>query len=234
MSDILRRASLGSVTDQASAFRRQAFQDVYASKKWGCDNASAFFSGAGSRGEALKVYVKEMGAILQRHRVEHGVPFTIVDLGCGDFFVSQALLRRVPGCHYIGCDIVPELITHNSCKYGSGSIEFCETDIVEGPLPLGNVYLIRQVFQHLPNHDIAACLRLLGQSRVYVTEGHPRSRIGPVNPDRPVGHEVRFDWKTGVGRGVELDQPPFNMGTREVFRATASPHEIIITEELLT
>jgi hypothetical protein len=67
---------------------------------------------------------------------------------------------------------------------------------------------------------------------VYVTEGHPVERVGEVNPDKIASADVRFDWRTGRGRGVELDKPPFNLSTREVLRVRASPFEVIVTEQL--
>jgi hypothetical protein len=57
-------------------------------------------------------------------------------------------------------------------------------------------------------------------------------RIGPVNPDKPTGADVRFDWYAGRGRGVELGEPPFCLSTREVFRTCERPNEIIITERV--
>jgi hypothetical protein len=38
-----------------------------------------------------------------------------------------------------------------------------------------------------------------GYKLIYVTEGHPEHCIGPVNPDKAAGADVRFDWKTGRG-----------------------------------
>jgi hypothetical protein len=64
-----------------------------------------------------------------------------------------------------------------------------------------------------------------------VTEGHPEQRTGPVNLDKVAGADVRFDWKSG--RGVELDQAPFNATVTEEFRTFAPPHEVIITQRLI-
>ena len=44
---------------------------------------------------------------------------------------------------------------------------------------------------------------------------------------------MRFDWKTGRGRGVELDRAPFNATVVEVFRTFAPPHEVIITQQVI-
>lgn len=215
-----------------SEIRRRTFQDVYDRSLWGNDGNSEFFSGVGSRGDAAQVYVRHMAELLQRHSAELGRPLTIVDLGCGDFQVGRALLERLPGMAYVGCDIVPELVAHNHARYASDKVRFCQLDLVSDPLPEGDVCLVRQVFQHLPNSDIQAFFARAGYQWIYLTEGHPAVRTGIVNPDKPVGHEVRFDWRTGRGRGVELNRPPFNMLTEEVLRVEASPQEVIVTERV--
>jgi hypothetical protein len=138
----------------------------------------------------------------------------------------------LPDMEYVGCDIVPELVAHNNAVYATDKVSFCRLDLVSDPLPNGDVCLVRQVLQHLPNADIMAFLKRVDYRWIYLTEGHPAFRTGTVNPDKPAGHEVRFDWRTGCGRGVELDRPPFNLVTQEIFRVAAPPHEVIVTERV--
>ena len=212
--------------------RRQAFRQVYKDNVWGTDPQSKFFSGAGSRGIPMEHYVEQMASLIRHHSSELARPLTIVDLGCGDFQVGRALLSQLPGITYIGCDIVPELIAHNSRTYADQRTSFRQVDIVTDPLPAGDICLIRQVLQHLSNSDIDAFLKRAEYPYLYVTEGHPIQQTGLPNPDKPTGHDVRFDWQTGKGRGVELNLPPFGLVTSEVFRATNPPTEVIITERV--
>jgi hypothetical protein len=228
------KAAAKRLVQSEGARRRQTFQDVYKRNQWGSEPNSTFYSGVGSRGEAAATYAERMAEILARHAEELGRPLTIVDIGCGDFKVGRALLDRLPGSTYIGCDIVPELIAYNNSQHAGDRVSFRRLDIVTASPPPGDVCLVRQVLQHLSNAEIAQAVRRLDYSYVYVTEGHPRDRSGPLNPDKAVGADVRFDWRTGVGRGVELDQPPYGLMTQEVFRAPAPPHEIIITERVFT
>jgi hypothetical protein len=215
-----------------SDVRRKIFQNVYQRNLWGSDGGSKFFSGVGSRGDAARIYVRQMAELLQRHASELGRPLTVVDLGCGDFEIGRALLERLPDLNYTACDIVPELVAHNQAIYGGPNVRFQQLDIVTDSLPAGDVCLMRQVLQHLCNADISAFLDRASYPWIYVTEGHPAHRIGPANPDKSTGHDVRFDWRTGFGRGVELDRPPFNLATEEAFRALAPPHEVIITHRV--
>lgn len=45
---------------------------------------------------------------------------------------------------------------------------------------------------------------------------------------------MRFDSRTGRGRGVELDQPPYGMATEELFRVDAGPTETIATIRIVS
>lgn len=215
------------------AQRLHIFQDIYKNNVWGENKAGRhFFSGYGSRGEAVEIYAERMAELLRGHVAELGASITVIDLGCGDFYVGSALMAKVPDLTYVGCDIVPDLIADNTKNYANEQISFRPLDIVKDPLPEGDVYLVRQVLQHLSNADIMTFLRRLRCKYLYVTEGYPKERIGPVNPDKATGAGVRFDRHTGRGRGVELDQPPYGFATREMFRASLPPNEVIVTHRV--
>jgi hypothetical protein len=159
---------------------------------------------------------------------------TVVDLGCGDFAIGRELIARLPSLNYIGCDIVPELIEHHTKAHSSDRVCFQTVDIVAEHLPAGDVCLVRQVLQHLSNDDIQHVLPKLEKYRaIYVSEGQPMIVEGPVNPDKPIGSGVRFDWRTGRGRGLELDQPPFNRQIRSILSVPASANEMVVTVELI-
>lgn len=216
------------------ATRRLAFQEVYARGLWGSDKEGRFFSGIGSRGPTADAYLDALCQILRETVAEIGRPITVVDLGCGDFAIGRELLSRMPELSYVGCDIVPELIEHNRDLFGGGRVSFLEVDIVEDPLPPGDVCLLRQVLQHLPNHDVDTILHKLRYRYVYITESQPLEHFGPVNPDKPAGWDVRFDWRVGRGRGLELDQPPFSRELKELWRTNnTTGKETLITYQLL-
>jgi hypothetical protein len=221
--------------------RRQIFQSVYRDCIWGepC-GASPFFSGAGSRGEHAKSYLEAMAPLLAQHALETARELVIVDLGCGDFAIGSGLLAclgQTP-IRYIGCDIVPELIDYNRLHFGGDHIEFHTADIVSGPLPDGDVCLIRQVFQHLSNSEITAVLPKLAKYRyVYVSNGTPLIVEGAANPDKPVGADVRFNASTGRGRGIDLDLPPWSLKIEEIARSycsTGGTRESIVTHRILS
>jgi hypothetical protein len=213
--------------------RRRIFRNVYKRNLWGSSKENPFYSGIGSRGVAADAYIETMARLLNNLSSEMGRKIAVVDLGCGDYEIGRALLARVPAMDYIGCDIVPELIAHHSKEKPDFRARFKVLDIVYDELPAGDVCLIRQVFQHLSNANINAVLaKLYKYTKVYVTEGYPVVPEGPTNPDKSVGFHVRFNSRTGRGRGVELDKDPFGVGTHEVCRALATPQESIATFEI--
>lgn len=220
----------------ARNYRRRTFSNVYERRQWGWEKGRNYYSGVGSGSEPAKVYLDALAPIIAEAAKKYGDRTTVVDLGCGDFRVGSELLKRLPPVHYIGCDIVPGLIAENTRQYGNERITFRRLDIVSEALPSGHVFLVRQVLQHLPNRDIARVLvKLRAYPSVYVTEGQPEIREGSVNPDKPIGAGVRFNWQTGRGRGVELDQPPFNIPIEEICRVSFNPEasrEVIITYHL--
>jgi O-methyltransferase len=215
--------------------RRRIFQMIYRRGLWGEDGTGPFFSGVGSRGAAATAYVDCMAELLADCTEKAQRPITVVDLGCGDFAIGRELIARVPSLNYIGGDIVPELIEHHTKAHSTDRVRFQAVDIVAERLPAGDVCLVRQVLQHLSNDDIQHVLPKLEKYRtIYISEGQPMIVEGPVNPDKPAGSGVRFDWRTGRGRGLELDQPPFNCQTRAILSVPASANELIVTVELIS
>jgi hypothetical protein len=77
--------------------------------------------------------------------------------------------------------------------------------------------------------------KLAKYKHVYITEGQPLVIEGPPNPDKRAGADVRYDWRTGYGRGVELDLPPWNLALQEVVRSKDLEYAkgFIITHRIL-
>jgi hypothetical protein len=202
----LRRARAKRRTRRSSQQQQSAaevFSQVYLENVWG-GPAGEFYSGGGSKDSFTDAYRDLVNSMLAE---ESGRRVTIVDLGCGDFRVGRRLVS--PGIDYVGVDVVPSLIEHNRRTFGQESVTFVCLDIVEDDLPEGDLCLIRQVFQHLSNDEIARVLsKLRSYPRTLVTEHYfaDDSRIVP-NLDKPHGPDTRLV----QGSGVYLDRPPFSV-----------------------
>jgi hypothetical protein len=207
----------------ADLHRRRTFQSIYRDHLWGVDDTRHYFSGVGSTGEQAQEYVAAMVPLLRQHAGQEPEELIVVDLGCGDFAIGSTLLKSLDGVRYIGCDIVPELTAYNQHTFGLESVEFRTIDIVRDLLSRGHVCLLRQVLQHLSNAEIAMVLPKLAKYKyVYISEDQPLISEGMPNPDKPVGADIRFDWRTGRGRGVELNLPPWNLTLEEISRSSST------------
>lgn len=177
---------------------KEAFRNIYKTKAWGNDG-TPFFSGGGSRGQAMEQYCAFVIDFIRDHRVR-----SIVDLGCGDFAVGKRIVES-SGILYTGVDVVPELIEHHKQTIKHPNVNFQCADITWEPVPKADLCLIRQVFQHLSNHEIEKVLSNLPRlSWILISEDVPvRPKL--FNRDKLHGPDVRSYY----GSGVYVELPPF-------------------------
>jgi Methyltransferase domain len=182
----------------------EVFTDIYSNNRWGGPSGT-FCSGDGSHENSIvSPYVAKISAELGRIGAE---TMTVVDLGCGDYSVGRQLS---PACgRYIGVDIVKPLVAHNQAAFGSATVSFRHTNVVEDALPDGDICFVRQVLQHLSNDQITAVLPKLNKFRwCFITEHHPSpDRLRRPNEDKPHGDNIRIS----RGSGVFLDESPFSI-----------------------
>jgi SAM-dependent methyltransferase len=147
----------------------------------------------------------------------------IVDLGCGDFRVGEELLAGW-NADYVGVDVVPALIEHHQGVYANDRTRFVCADVVEDPLPPGDVCLIRQVFQHLSNEQIMLVLTKLEQyAHVIVTEHYPADEETAIpNLDKAPGADTRL----AANSAVYLEKPPFSQRIDPILALPSEPGQI--------
>jgi hypothetical protein len=185
----------------------EVFSEIYSSAEWGASD-DEFGSGSGS---ADARFIQPYCDAIEMHLQHLGHDVTLIDLGCGDFRVAQTLLDQCESkvSHYIGIDIVPKLIQHHQMHNSSDDRHFVCINIIDDELPHGDVCCIRQVLQHLSNHQISQILNKVSQYKtVFITEHYPTDNPGIVpNIDKPHGGDIRlFD-----NSGVYLGQSPFEI-----------------------
>lgn len=193
------------------------FSEIYEHNRWG-GQPGEIFSGPGSTPRYIDPYCDWLSGWLDGF---HG-NLTVVDLGCGDFSVGRALLDRTGGrMRYVGMDVVQQVIRHHNewlarqDRFDPRMLRFVHGDIVEDPLPEGDVCLLRQVLQHLSNQQIARILPKLRAYRYVVfTEHYPGDGEECIpNLDKAHGPDVRLERNSAVC----LDKPPFALlGLRQV------------------
>jgi hypothetical protein len=184
---------------------KEVFSYIYKKKLWGEDTDEDFYSGSGSHNlDAINIYVKAIQGFVSALPI---VP-NVVDLGCGDFNIGKHIR---PMCKsYTACDVVNELVERNKKVFHDLEVLFLCLDMCEDTLPEGDIVFIRQVLQHLSNHQISQVVeKLRGYKYVVITEGLPAKEDFTPNVDKPIGDGVRFQRK--ISSGVVLALPPFNM-----------------------
>jgi hypothetical protein len=200
----------------------EIFSEIYRQNMWG-GRAGEFYSGDGSNDEITASYVETVSGYIEAHNIR-----SVVDLGCGDFRVGAQILR--PGLTYTGLDVVPALIESHRRTHARDGVSFTLGDIVDGELPEGELYLVRQVLQHLSNAQITRVLaKLRDKPHVIIAEHHcaPR-RFKQFNHDKPAGRDIRVPF----GSGVYPDKTPFDFPCRVI--ATAAVPPIIAAGEMIT
>ena len=180
---------------------REVFSAIYERNEWG-GTSGEYCSGSGSSTEHAAKYSEVVRAFIIEHNIS-----SVVDLGCGDFVVGQALCMR--GLDYTGIDVVAELVQRNQSIFGQDSVRFLCLDIVADELPPADLCLLRQVLQHLSNSEIQAILPKLKRYKyVLVTEHYPAQTIDVIpNKDKAHGPDTRLSDRSAV----YLDLPPFGV-----------------------
>ena len=183
---------------------QDVFSTIYSERKWGAKDEGEFHSGAGSRHETIvEPYVSAVNAWLKG--LGH-LP-NVVDLGCGDFFVGRQIR---PSCgRYVACDVVPELVAHNSAAFADLNVDFQVCNLAKDPLPAGEVVFVRQVLQHLSNNLVKSGLEKIAVTYRYLvlTEHVPLNPNFTPNADIETGADTRIS----VGSGIDITASPFSI-----------------------
>jgi SAM-dependent methyltransferase len=202
----------------------EAFTRTYRSKLWGTNNGEDFFSGAGSSDRFAAPY----NSWVTRFIAGHGIR-TVVDLGCGDFRVGRKICEA-SAIHYVGVDIVPDLVAYNQSKFAAEGREFRCANIIEDDLPDGDLCLIRQVLQHLSNAQIAKVLANCAKYPfLLVTEDVYDKADARPNVDVRHGPDNRLSRRSGV----YLDLPPYGLRLEHVLELDCPETNSVLRTSLI-
>lgn len=185
----------------------EIFNEIYARGTWRPPGSEAVFhSGPGSMPGMTEGYELFVSNYINANPSIN----RLVDIGCGDFQVSQRILARLNRpVSYVGCDIASLVVADNQARHGvEGRIAFRTLNVAVDPLPEGDIVTIREVFQHLSNDTILAALSNLRTSfkRAIVTEAVP---VVPSKPNLDIASGYRT--RDGLRSGVFLELAPYNL-----------------------
>ncbi|MDI1323217.1 MAG: class I SAM-dependent methyltransferase [Algoriphagus sp.] len=181
---------------------KRRFEEIYKSNFWASNES---ISGPGSQLDKTITIREELPRIIEKFQIK-----TLLDLPCGDFYwMSRVNLK---GVHYIGGDIVTNLIKLNNDKYQNDNIIFKELNLISDSLPKVDAILVRDCFIHLSEKQILEALKNIKTFGIkfLITNNFP-------------DFERNFDIKTGMFRKVNFSSLPYILDT-PIFEVEEKEH----------
>jgi|GEM_PF-1525990 len=183
----------------------EVFSDIYHHQSWG-RGKTEFYSGPGSHEpELIGPYIQLLQNLIINNNIH-----VICEVGCGDFNIMGQVLANMNRVTYSGIDVVSDLIDYNIEKFGQSGRSFVCMDAAqtETKLPQADLLIIRQVLQHLDNHDVQNILVKASQYPfVLVTEDIYEGEDVIYNLDKVRGASTRVLRSSGI----YLEKPPFGI-----------------------
>jgi hypothetical protein len=174
------------------AIVKEVFSDIHRRRAWG--EACESVSGPGSSVERTSAFRDDIAELVKEINAR-----IVLDAGCGDYNWMRRLRLDLDLDHYIGIDVVAELISENQRSYENGRTSFHNIDFTKDKVSRADLILSRDCLVHLPFEDIFRALRNFKESgSTYLLTTTFTS------------HEKNTDIQAGDWRRLNLQLPPFN------------------------
>lgn len=170
------------------------FAEVYRRRVWATGSSA---SGEGS--ERGSPCVMHSVAVLERVVDQFGVR-SIADVPCGDFHWFGLFLNDHPEIHYVGYDVVDDVIAENSLQHPSRV--FVTLDVTQEAPGKADLVFCKDLVNHLLERDVWSTLANIvasGSKYVLITsnKGSPNSELHLTRP--------------GASRLLDLTLPPYSL-----------------------
>lgn len=184
-----------------------AFDKIYTENLW--SNGS----GPGSSPDFTIEYRGFLERFFRLNRIR-----SIVDIGCGDWQFSRFM--DFAGARYVGLDVVESVIERNRNLHARERVDFALMPPSLADVPSGDLLIIKDVLQHLPDADIHA----------FVRELFPRYRFALITNSFEKLHTPRnVDVQPGEFRCLDLTAAPYRVRGAYVFEYWSAAWERIRT-----
>ena len=173
----------------------KVFDTIYKYNLW------IFGSGPGSLAINNKPYINFLNKFLKKHDIK-----SVIDIGCGDWQISENI--DWSGIKYLGIDTVENVIDKNVKSYTKDNIKFMCKNITEyDTIPNSELYIIKDVFQHLSNSDIDTIMNILKKKKFkYILIVNDITNIN-----------TNIDIQNGLYRPLDMNIEPFNFKMENIF-----------------
>lgn len=173
------------------------FSEIYERGVWGRPG----FSGGGAEYKNALPYLTFLQNFMKKSEIK-----SVVDLGCGDWGFSQHI--DWTGIEYLGIDVVKSVIEKDMLNFSSLNVKFLADDGISSDLPSADLFVCKDVFQHLTNEDILSILNQLGKFKHSLI-------TNDIDVNRPQNNNVSI--RRGEWRPIDLSAPPFNLKADKIF-----------------
>ena len=155
----------------------------------------------------LQAFLDSVYALLERTHAQ-----TVLDAGCGEGFVTQALAQKNPELRFTGMDLSAEAVAFAQQHFGELA-RFRTGNLYKLPFSDNafDVVLCSEVLEHLEDMDRAiAELKRVARHHVLIT----------------VPREPYFKWLNDIGRGLGISPDPghVNFWTKKTFQGFINSH----------
>ncbi len=178
----------------------RAFSKIYRDRVWGKDHLGRGTSGPGSTLEECGPYLNYLHNLLNTFEID-----SIVELGCGDWVIGSHI--NLDDRNYLGIDVVEEIITRNQTQFSASNIQFLQSDGSENELPSADLFICKDVLQHLPLCQIFAILSQMNKYKYVLL----------VNDILDSDPTTNTDIQAGSYRPLNLSYEPFYLRPDHIY-----------------
>lgn len=172
---------------------KNKFTEIFNRNGWGCDESVSGPSSTLARTTNLR---HSLPLLLEKYKIE-----VFFDAPCGDFNWMKKIIKNLE-VHYIGADIVSEIVKNNTKQYGSDTVRFLELDLTTDAFPTADMMLCRDMLFHFSYLDTKRFFERFFDSNIplLLTTSH----------NNPKGFKNK-DIATGGWRYMDLRIDPYNI-----------------------
>lgn len=190
------------------------FTNIYKYNLWG------FGSGTGSLKFNNEPYIEYLNNFLKEKNDIH----SILDIGCGDWQLNKHI--DFTNKEYLGIDIVENVIKKNKILYSKKNIKFLCKNILEFDLPKADLYIVKDVIQHLSDDNIKILLNKLKKNN--------RFKYLLIINDVSNLNLNHFDIPDGMYKPIDITKSPFNLMAKQVLQYSEKIYTLVYFVLLLT